>query len=93
MTGVDGGSGSQARSWGPGGAADQLLASVILTSPGVNGDGGPSLLIPDREVTPTLETGLCSKGKTAHTSAHPDTASRGKVAAPEVRKERTGEES
>lgn len=47
----------------------KLGASVILTSPGVNGDRGPSLLIPDREVTPTLETGLCSKGKTAHTSA------------------------
>lgn len=60
---------SQALGWGGdgAGAAGQQDSSGILGSPGVNGMGA-HLVIPDREVTLTLETGLGSKGKTARNS-------------------------
>lgn len=75
MTGVDGGSAQDGHSESGLKLGRLVDAAVALTSPGVNGGGGPPLVIPNKEVTVTLETGLGSKRKTASTSAERNPAS------------------
>lgn len=74
-----------------------LLASVILSSPGVNGDAGHLWSSLTEKGPQLMKLAQVSKWK-MHTRMHtgplyPDMASRGNVEAPEVGNESTEEES